>query len=184
MKSPSDEQLIEAYLAGEADAHTQMSRWIQMVVDSRHWGLSHLRDDIRQEIHRRLVQNLSQGRFRASSSLKTYVVQVSKYTCIEFLRQKIRSTGVGLDSAELRDTAPGPEQKLASSEWTHLAKQAIAGLPTHCRELFDMIFAERLPYQEISRRLGVAEGTIKSRIWRCRDQLAKFLKEKGILHPP
>jgi RNA polymerase sigma-70 factor (ECF subfamily) len=176
----SDELLIQGYIDGDATAYRDVSRWIRAVVDSRHWGLQHQREDMIQEVHKRLFENLSRERFRAGSSLKTYVTQVSKYTCIEFLRKKIRARAVDIDSMELRDKGPGPEQELAAAEWTEKAAGAVASLPGNCRELFEMIFIERLPYQQIGRRLGVAEGTVKSRTWRCREQLAKILRKKGI----
>jgi len=78
------------------------------------------------------------------------------------------------------DNRPGPEQTLASAEWTREASAALARLPASCRELFELIFVEHLPYDEIAEKLGVAEGTVKSRTWRCREQLANLLKEKGI----
>jgi RNA polymerase sigma-70 factor (ECF subfamily) len=177
----SDEQLIKGYIDGDTTAYRDITRWVRTVVDSRHWGLNHQREDIIQEVHKRLFENLSRNRFRSGSSLKTYVFQISKYTCIEFLRRKIRARAVDIDSVELRDDAPGPEQELASVEWTQNAAGAVASLPGNCRELFELIFIERLPYQEIGRRLGVAEGTVKSRTWRCRDQLAKILRKKGII---
>jgi RNA polymerase sigma-70 factor (ECF subfamily) len=180
LSSQSDEQIIKGYVEGTTTAYHEVNRWIQAVVDSRHWGLGYQREDILQEVHKRLFENLSQNRFRAGSSLKTYVFQISKYTCIEFLRRKIRSSSVDVDLMGLRDNTPGPEQELASAEWTEKATEAVASLPENCRKLFEMIFIESLPYQEIGRKLGVAEGTVKSRTWRCREQLAKILRRKGV----
>jgi RNA polymerase sigma-70 factor (ECF subfamily) len=180
----SDEQLIKAYIEGDSAAYRDVGRWVRAVVDSRHWGLNYQRDDILQEVHKRLFENLSGERFRAGSSLKTYVFQISKYTCIEFLRRKIRSGAVDIESVELRDRSPGPEQKLVSAEWTEKAAEAVASLPESCRELFEMIFIERLPYSDIGRKIGIAEGTVKSRTWRCREQLTKILRKKGVIRPP
>jgi RNA polymerase sigma-70 factor (ECF subfamily) len=114
----------------------------------------------------------------AGSTLKTYVVQIAKYTCIEFLRKKIRFSAVDLDSIDLADANPGPEQEVAAAERQEQAAKALAQLPEGCRQLFEMIFEHKLPYQEISRRLGVAEGTVKSRAWRCRELLMKRLGTK------
>jgi RNA polymerase sigma-70 factor (ECF subfamily) len=181
LKAIPDESLIKGYIEGVPEAHAEIHRWIQRIIDNRHWGLHHQREDIIQEVHKRLFENLTGRRFRASSSLKTYVTQIAKYTCIEFLRQKIRTSSVDLDSMELRDPSPGPEQQLASSQWTKQAIEAVASLPHGCQQLFELIFIDRLSYREIARRLAVAEGTVKSRTWRCRDALVKILKTKGIV---
>jgi RNA polymerase sigma-70 factor (ECF subfamily) len=172
--------LIEEYTSGVTRAHSEIDRWIRTVVDIRHWGLSHVRDDIIQEVHKRLFINLSEGRYQARSSLKTYVAQITKYTCIEFLRQKIRRRKVDLESVELRDTSPNPDERLRSSEWIREATEALGNLPENCRQLFHMIFTRQLSYQDVARELGIAEGTVKSRVWRCREGLSKLLKEKGI----
>lgn len=180
MTAPYEDSLIEEYTGGVARAHSQVDQWIRTIVDIRHWGLSHMRDDIIQEVHKRLFTNLSEGRFQARSSLKTYVAQITKYTCIEFLRQKIRGRSVDLGSVELRDTSPRPDEQLQSSEWVRQATEAIARLPESCRQLFDMIFAQQLSYQEIAQKLGIAEGTVKSRTSRCRENLSKQLQKKNI----
>lgn len=179
MKQLSDDELIEGYKAGAPEAFQHVDRWIQMVVRSRNWGLYDHQEDIIQDIRRRLYENLIYDRFRRGSSLKTYVVQISKYVCIEFLRQKIRHQASDIDSMQLRDPAAGPHRDLEVSQQAELAQEAMAQMPEGCRELFDMIFKQELPYQEISQRLGIAEGTVKSRAWRCRENLFSYMKRKG-----
>lgn len=178
MKSNQDESLIREYVDGRPQAYREVHRWIEIAVDSRHWGLYQHREDILQEVHQRLFGNLSKGQFHGRSALRTYVVQIAKYTCIEFLRKKIRFHSVDLDSIDLVDANPGPEQVIAAVERKEQAAEVLAQLPEGCRQLFEMIFRDQIPYQEISRRLGVAEGTIKSRAWRCRDLLKKWLGTK------
>jgi RNA polymerase sigma-70 factor (ECF subfamily) len=177
----SDDRLIKGYIEGDSTAYRHISLWIQAVVDSRHWGLGYQREDILQEVHKRVFENLSRGRFRAGSTLKTYIFHISKYTCIEFLRRKIRASAVDIDSVDLRDSSPGPEQKAVTTEWTEMAVEAVSSLSERCRELFEMIFTEHLSYQTIGRKLGIAEGTVKSRTWRCREHLTKILRTKGVL---
>ena len=181
MKSNQDESLIQEYVAGRPEAYREVHRF-ERAVDSRHWGLYQQQEDILQEVHQRLFSNLSEGRFRGKSALRTYVAQIAKYTCIEFLRKKIRFNAVDLDSIDLADANPGPEQIVAVAEKKEQAAEALAQLPEGCRQLFEMIFQDKIPYQEISRRLGVAEGTVKSRAWRCRDLLKERLGTKLSSH--
>jgi DNA-directed RNA polymerase specialized sigma24 family protein len=42
-------------------------------------------------------------------------------------------------------------------------------MPESCRELWRML-EQGMPYQEMSRRLRVAEGTLRVRVLRCRRQ--------------
>lgn len=173
--TPSDALLIRTYLEGEADAHRQVDRWIRMVVASRHWGLESERDDLAQEVRKRLFVNLSQERFQGNASLKTYVAQIAKYTCIESLRKKIRQRTVDIDFVEVRDDGPNPEARFSASQKSERVAEAMSKLPEGCRVLFGMIFDEQLPYDIIGEKLGVAEGTVKSRASRCRQQLVRLL---------
>jgi len=179
LKSNQDESLMREYVDGRPEAYQEVHRWIEKAVDSRHWGLYQHREDILQDVHKRVFYNLSNDRFHGESALKTYVVQIAKYTCIEFLRKKIRFASVDLDSVDVVDANPGPEQRLVARERKERAAEALSQLPQGCRQLFEMIFRDRIPYQEISRRLGVAEGTVKSRAWRCRELLKTWLGTKG-----
>ena len=148
-----------------------------MVVDSRHWGLYEAREDMIQEVRKRLYENLLNDRFRGGSTLKTYVIQMAKYVAIEHLRRKIRNRADDIEEMEVADHAPGPELLLASSERERLFREAMARLPDRCRELFELIFGEELPYEDTAERLGIAPGTVKSRAWRCRETLLKTLKK-------
>lgn len=171
--SAADRLLVEGFLAGKPESLQQLDRWVRPVVDNRNWGLSYQREDILQEVRKRLFENLATGRFLGDSSLKTYAVQVARYTCIEFLRGKIRAAALDVETFEIRDPRPDPEQDLAAAENEERARRALASLPDGCRELFDMVFNQKLPYSEIARRLGVAPGTVKSRAWRCRELLMR-----------
>lgn len=181
--SAADRELVRDYVDGQTEAYHTVSRWIRLVVDSRHWGLSHQREDILQEVHRRLYENLKTERFEGTARLKTYTVQIAKYTCIEFLRRKIRASAIEtLDegSIQVRARDPAPDEQLARREREDYAAEALARLPEPCRELFRLIFQEQLSYQVIGKRLGIAEGTVKSRAWRCRDALASILEKRGV----
>jgi RNA polymerase sigma-70 factor (ECF subfamily) len=175
--SAEDTLLVEGFLAGRPEVVQKVDRWVRAVVDNRNWGLSYQREDILQEVRKRLFENLVNRRFQGDSSLKTYAVQVARYTCIEFLRGKIRAAALDVEGFEFQDSRPNPEQDLAATENEERAARALAALPDGCRELFEMIFNQKLPYPEIARRLGVAPGTVKSRAWRCRDLLMKLVKE-------
>jgi RNA polymerase sigma factor (sigma-70 family) len=173
-----DLEIASGYVAGRADAIRIVDRWIHAVVRNRHWGLGDDREDILQDTRRRVFENLLRERFRGDSSLKTYVIQIAKHVCIEFLRRNIRARADDLDGLDLEDEGPSPEVQLAAKERERLAKEALSQMPGGCRELFAMIFVERLPYDEIAVRLGVRPGTVKSRASRCRAHLRKYMKQR------
>jgi RNA polymerase sigma-70 factor (ECF subfamily) len=177
MTDGSDEEIIRGYLEGKASAHRSVDRWIRPLVGSRHWGLRDEVDDILQEVRRRLYENLLNDRFQRGSSLKTYVSQMAKYVCIEFLRRRNRARKSDVDLATLADPSGSPEGELEQVQRRELARSALSRLPEECRALFELIFVAELPYQEIARRLGIASGTVKSRAFRCRESLSRLIHE-------
>jgi RNA polymerase sigma-70 factor (ECF subfamily) len=58
---------------------------------------------------------------------------------------------------------------------------ALAQLPYDHRETLLMIAVDRLSYAEVSELAGVPEGTVKSRVFRAREALARIL---GVEPPP
>ncbi len=177
MTDASDEEIIRGYLEGKPSAHRIVDRWIQPLVRSRHWGLRDDVDDILQEVRRRLYENLLHDRFQRGSTLKTYVSQIAKYVCIEFLRRRIRARKSDLDLASVPDPSDDPEEELEQVQRRELARSALARLSDECRKLFELIFISELSYQDIAQKLGVAPGTVKSRAFRCRESLSRLVQK-------
>lgn len=175
MADGSDEEIIRGYLEGKASAHRSVDRWIRPLVGSRHWGLRDEFDDILQEVRRRLYENLLHDRFHRGSSLKTYVSQMAKYVCIEFLRRRNRNRKSDLDLTTIPDPSDDPEGELERAQRLDLARSALERLPEECRKLFELIFVSELSYQDIALRLEIAPGTVKSRAFRCREALSRLI---------
>ncbi|MEM1446879.1 MAG: sigma-70 family RNA polymerase sigma factor [Planctomycetota bacterium] len=97
------------------------------------------------------------------------------------------------DSEVLHDALPGvsdeppPAWDLEHLDWEQVddrLKHAINDLPEHYREVLLLWAVEGLKYREIADVLGVALGTVMSRLYRARQtlsgQLAELAAEHGI----
>ncbi len=91
------------------------------------------------------------------------------------------------DHVEPVSDQPPPAWDLQSLDWEQVddrLKHAIAELPEHYREVLLLWAVEGLKYREIAEVLGVALGTIMSRLYRARQllstQLAELAAEHGI----
>lgn len=74
--------------------------------------------------------------------------------------------------------APPPAWDLEHMDWEQVddrLKQAIDDLPEHYREVLLLWAVEGLKYREIAGVLGVAIGTVMSRLYRARTQLSEKL---------
>ena len=80
------------------------------------------------------------------------------------------------------DPAAGPDEESARAERRELVRRAVDRLPRKFQEVLVLRELEGLAYRDIARILGVAQGTVESRIFRGRSRLAEELRrlEEGL----
>jgi RNA polymerase sigma factor (sigma-70 family) len=164
-----DQQFIDDYLAGREEAFQAVEAWVLREIDVRYAGLGSEREDLCQQVHEKLLSSLRAGRFHGESALKTYVVSVVHHTCIDALRRRyLREAG------DLPENAPAswgnPYREMEARESRSLLHVVLHRSPELCRRLWRMIFMEKLHYSEIGLRLGIPSGTVKSRVFACRQK--------------
>ena len=179
MKTPAHKdqnRIIKGYIRGNSREFYMISGWIEKVASSYHWGLSDYFEDIMQDARLKVYINLKQNKFRKDSSLKTYVYRIAKYTCIDYIRKTYKQQS-GIADTIIVDENDNALDKLIHSEKEAVFRIILNKIAAMCREILQLVFIERLSYNEISIILDTAEGTIKSRVSRCLDKAAQ-LKEK------
>ncbi len=134
-------------------------------------------EDLTQEVFLRVYLNLCT--FRADSGkLSHWVTRVGRNLVIDYLRRNrhaLKHQGSDcLESLNLRNDAPTPEASVARQEVSWLLHRGLDVLSPELQEVLVMRYLEELSYREISRRLGLPDGTVKSRISRGRARLADF----------
>jgi RNA polymerase sigma-70 factor, ECF subfamily len=170
-----DAEVVDRYLKGEAQAVGTVDGWIARAAYPYQRRLSTRWDDTLQEIHLEVTRLLQQGKFRGESSFKTYLWRVVSHTCLDQIRAESRVKWIELDAGDDAEDPPlpaassGHEGAGARSEVKDLLLRVIERVPADCRELWRMIHAG-LSYREMSSRLGVAEGTLRVRVLRCREK--------------
>jgi RNA polymerase sigma-70 factor (ECF subfamily) len=129
---------------------------------------AHEADDLVQDTYARV---LSRPRRLRSQSDVGYLLVALRHTFIDARRRR-RAEPVPLDevSAEIADASTWrhPEQAVAANE----VYAAIAALPDNQREVVAAVDVAGLSYREAAEVLGVPIGTVMSRLYRARDQLA------------
>lgn len=70
-----------------------------------------------------------------------------------------------------------PEEAAIQSAGRALLQRALAALPTHCREVLVLRELEQMSYRDISAALGVAPGTVMSRLSRARACLRQCMTD-------
>lgn len=92
---------------------------------------------------------------------------------------------LGHESAGAELDQPGPAWDLASLDWEQVddrLKHAIADLDPRYREVLLLWAVEGLKYREIADVMGIALGTVMSRLYRARQTLSEKLGELAREH--
>lgn len=143
--------------------------------------------DMAQEAFLRAWRSLPD--FQGGSSFATWLYRLASNVCIDFLRKKKRQEdAVSLDDGEnplpLPDRRFDPEDEVQRRELRRALNGAILKLSDEHRQVIVLRELEGLSYGEIAGRLGLEEGTVKSRIARARVALRNILVESGNFSPP
>jgi len=123
----------------------------------------------------------SAGRFRGESRASTYLCGIAHFKALAALRaqgRSKRSAVIATDHEILSRTADPDDltSHLEGREDMRRMRAALATLSDGHREVVELAFLDGLPYAEIAERLGIAEGTVKTRVARARAQLRRELE--------
>lgn len=174
---PEDHSRVEAYLCGEPQGFAEVDAWVRSEFHSRYPRLRSEHEDLTQTVHEKLLINLRGRRFEYRSSLHSYVTAIVHRTAIDRLRELYRDRALGTSlAAEGSALVVNPYLDLEHLDERRLIRQVLLSLPAACRELWRLVFVEKLGYPRIAELLRIPMGTVKSRMWHCRRHAATALK--------
>jgi RNA polymerase sigma-70 factor, ECF subfamily len=149
------ERLVRAYA-------TPVWRYLRRLV-----GDGALAEDLAQETFLRVHHRLSG--FSFSSKFSTWVFAIARNAGIDALRSRDRRARLGA-------ALPPPPPAAAPDAGAELTA-ALASLAPALREAVLLVEVLGLTYRETAEVVGVAEGTVKSRVFRARAQLTAWMAE-------
>jgi RNA polymerase sigma-70 factor (ECF subfamily) len=134
-------------------------------------------EDLTQEIFLKLFKSLS--RFNRDADFSTWLSSVARNYCIDNYRSRRRERELLAFDASALETAPDPRgnalRRLEDDDRRALLRRGLTQLPPKLREAVVLRDLHELTYQEMADRLNLPEGTVKSRINRGREELARLL---------
>jgi RNA polymerase sigma-70 factor, ECF subfamily len=126
-------------------------------------------DDVLQEAYAKAFTALP--RFRGDSTLRTWLYRIVYNTCLDQLKRQ-RPEPATL-RPELEEAAPDPADLVATRS---VLVEALARLAPIERAAVLLVDAEGLSYDDAAAVVGVAPGTIASRLSRARTSLRQSLR--------
>ena len=178
MLDARDNILLEAMQAGQVEALRELYRRYGQLVYSlalRILNTAEEAEDLTQEIFLKLWQrddyNVNRG------SLGTYLTLVTRSRAIDQVRSRqarhrlTKRWNTASTTTSLRNI---PLEQAALSEQAQRVRKALAGLAPAEREVLEIAYYEGLSQSQISQRLNIPLGTVKTR---SRQALKKLRRE-------
>lgn len=179
--------LVQRCAAGDEAASAELVAEHQRMVVQLAMNLLGDRDealDLSQEVFLRVFRTIHG--FRGHSSLRTWIYRIAVNQARNrhrFWRRRHRADQVSLDEHValhgdfLSGSDSTPDRLLAQKELATRLQNALDRLPFDQRTAIVLREIDGLSYEEIAYSLGVAVGTVKSRLTRARQALRLELRE-------
>jgi RNA polymerase sigma-70 factor (ECF subfamily) len=114
--------------------------------------------------------------FEGRSSVSTWLLAIARYKALSALR---RRSDMQLDdeiAAAIPDPADNPERALQNAERTELLRRSLARLSPEHGEVIDLVYYHGKSVKEVAQIAGVAEATVKTRMFYARRKLAELVE--------
>lgn len=137
-------------------------------------------EDLEQEVYIKLWKN--SDRYKEQGSLKSWIGTIAKNTSKDYLKSaKFRyekdSTSDDFVLTSIQDKKKSPEGNALSLERRQRIIKAIDGLKPKLRETIMLCEVFGYTYEEAAQKLKCPIGTIKSRIYNAKKELAEKLED-------
>ncbi|MBX3210308.1 MAG: sigma-70 family RNA polymerase sigma factor [Labilithrix sp.] len=143
-------------------------------------------EDCTNEALRRAFESRSEVR----GPMRPWVLGIARHVALDTLRARQRQRAL---RAEVPDDAPsstaavidrladpgaGADEQLELAERAARVRRVMQGLPDGPRRALELFHLDGLPYQEVSKRLGVPLGTVATWVTRGRKAMAEALEDE------
>ncbi|MCU0703478.1 MAG: RNA polymerase sigma factor [Fimbriiglobus sp.] len=179
---PSDEVLVRRIARGDPDALNLLFRRHRGVAFRVAYRLLGNEADALDAVQDGFVNALTHlDRFGGRSSFKTWLLKIVCNAALDLGRsRRRRDVRFGGPSADDLPTVPDfrenePDQGLWRADLRELLVAALAELPEPQRQAFVLHVEGGLTYQEVAESLGIAVGTVMSRLFYARQRLRESL---------
>lgn len=188
-KSKADDiVLIEEALSGrQASYEKLMKKYYQMIYNLVYRMISKKEDveDLTQEAFIKAFNSLQN--FDKQFAFSTWLFKIATNNAIDYLRKKKLATfsidkEIAADDSdykfEIPDHESKPDRHIVDEQMKQILNEAIETLPPKYKEVIVLRHKEEKEYEEIAKELKLPLGTVKAHIFRGRELLNKYLKDR------
>ena len=183
MDQQTDQQLIETTLKGDSRAFDLLvQRYQDRLVHSLEHALSSREDalDIAQQAFLLAWQKLAS--YRGDSSFYSWLYRIAFNAAASHFRRPVVPAGsldllhdvAGIELADEK-TVAGPAHEMEQAEEIFQVRRALQQLPEEFRHPLRLREIDGFSYEQIADILSIPTGTVRSRIFRARQELMERL---------
>ncbi len=125
--------------------------------------------------------------FNEEYAFSTWLYKIATNNCIDYIRKKKLET-FSIDKPieskdsevtfEVPDTSYQPDKEIIAEQRKELVEEAINSLPEKYRRVINLRHHQEKNYEEIAKILKLPIGTVKAHIFRAREMLYRYLRQK------
>ncbi len=170
-----DGELLAAWAGGDKAAGAQLF--------DRHFGpLSRFfrnkagdaADDLIQQTLLGCVE--ARDRFKAASTFRTFLFGIARNVLFNHYRSQTSQTQPDFSVSSIAEVAPSVTSMIAAQGRQRSLLEGLRNIPLQSQVMLELVFWERLTAVEIGEIVGAPEGTVRTRLRRAKELLAKELR--------
>ena len=133
-------------------------------------------EDLAQDVFLRIHRGLPY--FRGEARLSTWIYRIVANVCVQDQARPALATTVSLDDERTgeRHTPAAVDRGFRDFELRDRLEKAVARLPANARLLVAAHYLDGVRYEELAEALGLPLGTVKTQLYRAKQQLRRLLE--------
>ena len=114
--------------------------------------------------------------FQGRASVSTWLLAIARYKALSARRPRIDAELDARIASTIADPADDPEAALQKKNRSELLRDSLASLSPEHGEVIDLVYYHGKSVREVADIVGVAEATVKTRMFYARKKLAELVE--------
>ena len=174
-----EEAIVARVLAGDVEAFAELIDRYKVAVYNlcaRMLGDPTEAEDAAQEVFVRAYTQLKS--YTPGRKFSTWILSIASHYCIDLLRRRKPSVDLETIAFWKQSDQPEPEERALTGEVRDEVRELLNKLPDKYRGVTILRYWNDLSYDEIAQATGLSVATVKTRLFRARELLAKELEKQ------
>lgn len=183
-----DMVLIDEALAGNQNSYAKLMKKYQPMINHLIYRMISKKEDVEDLTQEAFIKAFnSLANFDKQFAFSTWLFKIATNNAIDYLRKKKLYT-FSIDkkieaddsdySFEIPDHENKPDSNVIDKQLRIILDEAIESLPPKYKDVIVLRHQKEKEYEEIAKELNLPLGTVKAHIFRGRELLNKYLKDK------